>query len=128
MKTSRKEPLILNARLEAWVIVMNRTEEQLLFLPAHMSNRAAELRRFISLANKARSMESRSTIGITIEKEEGHEYVVVWVSQLGGDRLVASIVLPISVLWRVASAKYLDTFNTVPDERQRIIEEDEWLS
>ncbi len=127
MATKTKRPPVFTQRQAAWDIVMMNIEEQLLLLPAHMADRASEIRRFISLATKAREASPRSTAGITIERDGHERYVDAWISETGRDRPIASIVQPVSPLWHIAHEKYLETMLPIPDERESLIDQDEWL-
>ncbi len=122
-----KSPPVFNTRQAAWDIVLGEIEEQLLLLPANLSDRAAEIRRFIFLASKARKANPRSTAGITIERDRHGEFVDVWISEPGRDRPMVSIVLPGNVSWKLAHEKYLETMLPIPDERESLIDQDEWL-
>ena len=51
----------------------------------------------------------------------------MWVSALGRERPIASIVFPIDPSWRAAHEKYLEIMVPVPDDREQIIDGDEWL-
>jgi hypothetical protein len=126
-KVPTKSPPVFNTRQAAWYIVLREMEEQLLRLPANLSDRAAEIRRFIFLASKARKAHPRSTAGITIARDRHGEFVDVWVSEPGRDRPIVSIVLPVNGSWKLAHARYLESVVPVPDEHERLTEEDLWL-
>ena len=127
MKLRTKRPPVFNQRQAAWDHVLASMEEQLLTLPAHLADRAPEIRKFIRLAERARESVRDSTAGVTIESDKGNRFVVVWVSAFGRERPVASLVLPVSKLWMAAQERYLEIVISIPDERDRMIEEDEWL-
>jgi hypothetical protein len=122
-----KEPPVFSQRQAAWDLVLDCMENQLVFIDVHSTDSASQIRKFIRLATKAREASTRSTAGITIERDMGEPFVVVSVSALGRDRPLASLVLPICPFWRVAHEKYLETMVPIPDDREQIIEEDEWL-
>ena len=122
-----KSPPVFNTRQAAWDIVLGALEEQLLLLPTNLSVEAAEIRRFIFLASKARRANRRSTIGITIDRDRHGEFVDVWVSEPGRSHPIVSIVLPVNVSWKLAHERYLESVVSVPGEREKLIEEDIWL-
>ena len=122
-----KEPPVFNRRQKAWDLVMLRMEDQLSQLAADMPCRAPGIRKFISFAVKTRESVQNSTTGITIERDHRGSCVVVWVSALGRDRPIASIVLPTSPSWVLAQERYLETMEPIVDDRAKAIEQDEWL-
>ena len=130
MRTATRKPPAFTIQHAAWNIVIEQMETQIRLLPPHLANRAWEIRRWMHLAKQERRNNCDSTAGITVEKDGRSEYVSVWVSATGRARPIVSIALPISVAWRKAHEAYMETF--MPDshviERDKIIEEDSWLS
>jgi hypothetical protein len=123
----KKEPPVFSMRQAAWDIVVLNMEDQLRHLPAYMADRATDIRRFLSFASSAREIFENAVTGITIESDGGHRYVDVWVSAVGRDRPLASIVLPASPFWVRAHERYLAALVPAPEPDEIESEDDPWL-